>query len=173
MSTYTVRVMIIKDMDSKEEVYGQIIHDEYLSDPADPIISTDSVVRTYMSEFCSDCYVRDSKLETGLIPDAFEGRVAYVAEQAGMKEYAVLVKILKRPVDFTEVLTYHNKSFKEWNAALEIYRGNPDPRVLDEPDLKDTQAEISWNVFKQTFGLVCLAMLVSLLVGSFNSSDRT
>lgn len=173
MSTYSVRLMIVRDLDTKEEVYGQMIHDEYLTDEFDPIGSTDQVVRAYMAEFCSGCYIRNNKLEQGTLSDTFEGVVAIVAEQAGMKEYAVVVKLLYRPVDNRGVIEYHNKSFKEWNAALELYRGNPDPRVIDEPDLKDTQSEISWNVFKQTFALVSLVMLIMILAGSFTNKDRT
>lgn len=173
MTSSVMRVMVIRDTDSKEEVYGQIIHDEHHANELDPIGSTDAIVRAYMAEFCSDCYVRDNLLDKGQLPDSFEGRVATVADEAGMKEYAVVVKILSRPVDTLEIIEYHNKSFKEWEAALAIYRGQPDPRVFDEPNLEDIQSEVSWNVFKQTLALVCLAMVVSLVVGSFIDDKRT
>lgn len=172
MAAFPMRVMVIRDTDSKEEVYGQIIHDDYPEREAAPSGSTDAVVRAYMAEFCSTCYVQDNKLDKGPLPDNFEGRVATIAEEAGMKEYAVVVKILNRPVDTLEIIEYHNKSFKQWEAALAIHRGLPDPRVLDEPDLKDVQAEVSWNVFKQTFALVCLAMVISLVLGSFIDDNK-
>lgn len=172
MAVFPMRVMVIRDTDSKEEVYGQIIHDDYLEDTEAPSGSTDAVVRAYVAEFCSDCYIRDNVFDKGPLPDTFEGRVATVAAEPGMKEYAVVVKILNYPVDTQEINEYHNKSFNEWEAALAIHRGLPDPRVLDEPDLKDTQRKVSWNVFKQTFALVCLAMVASLVVGSFTGDNN-
>ena len=172
MTISPLRVMVIRDTDSKEEVYGRIIHDDVLENEPCPSGATDAVVRAYMAEFCSDCYIQDNQLDKGQLPDSFKGRVATVAAEAGMKEYAVVVKILSRPVDDLEIIKYHNKSFNEWEAALAVYRGEPDPRVYDEPDLVALQSEVSWNVFKQTFALVCLAMVVSLIIGSFTSDNN-
>lgn len=172
MDRYPFRVMIIRDAFSKKEVYGQIIHDDYLADELDPIVTTDSVVRTYMKEFCSDCYVRNNKLDQGPLSDDFEGIVAIIAEESGMKEYLVVVKILYRPVDRVKITKYHEKSFNEWNAALEVYRGNPDPRVLEGPDLVELQREVSWGVFTHTFGLATLAIILSLVLGSLIDKNR-
>ena len=170
--TDLMRLMVIRDTDSKEEVYGQIIHDDYRENELAPVGSTDAVVRAYMAEFCSDCYICNNKLDAGPLPDSFEGRVATIASEMGTKEYSVVVKILKRPVDEREINKYHDKSFNEWEAALELNRGNPDPRVLDEPDLEDVKREVFWNVFKQTFALVCLAMVASLVAGSIIGDDK-
>lgn len=172
MEPRPLRLMIVRDTDSKEEVYGQIIEDEFPDDDSS-VKSTDEVVRAYMAEFCSDCYIRNNLLDKGPLSNTFEGRVATVAEEAGMKEYNIVVKILNRPVDTQEIIEYHNKSFNEWEAALALHRGLPDPRVLDEPSHNDAQGEVSWNVFKQTFALVCLAMVASLVVGSFIDDKHT
>lgn len=166
MNTVLLRLLLIKDTDSKDEVFGRVIYDEYSEDNPIPPNTTDTAVREYMAEFCPGCYTRNNLLDAGPLSNDFEGRVVTVAEQAGMNEFHVVVKILKWPVDQQEILEYYNKKLPEWEASYEVAQGNPDPRVLDEPSVEHMKKEIFWNVFKQTFALVSLAVVVSLVVGS-------
>lgn len=158
-------VLIIRDLESREDVYGKILYDDYLETIPVPNDEVDSSIRYYLFEFCAGCYIRDNQLDKGPLSNEFEGRVAIVAEQAGMKEYSIVVKLLTHSVDHVEILEYYKKNV-EWNAALQVSRGFSDPRVLTEPSIEDMKKEIFWNVFKQTFALVSLAVMVSLFVGS-------
>lgn len=159
-----VRVMIVREGKTKKEVYGQFIHDAYLSDDNDPVPSTDEVVRAYMQEFCSDVIVRDNVCDSPKpLPNSFQGRVAIVQTHPKAPEYMVLVRTLKRPLDEKDIWKYHKLHDTEWNAALAAYRGLEDPRVLEEPDLAEEQDEIWWSTFKRTVSIICLAMVATFV----------
>lgn len=169
MNAPKIRVMVIRDLKTNDIVYGQIIHDENKASETTSVPSTNSVVDAYLKEFCSGCYVANSVLP---VADDFKGTACTVAEKKGMREYAVVVKILELPVDNEKVSQYYSKEI-EWNAARELHRGNPDPRYTDL-DVEAAERDIFWKTFKNTFTLVCLAVLVVALVGTMlGDKDKT
>ena len=168
------RVMVVIDTDTHQEVYGQVIHDDYLADEDDIVPSTDEVVRAYMQEFCTGCYTRNNRLHDGPLTNDFDGRVVTVAEEAGMKEYHVVVKVLERPRDEREIWNYTSKDYNEWRPAAAAYRGEEDTRRLDEDgvSLATEQDEWWWKTFKYAISCVTLAMVLTLVVGTLASNNR-
>lgn len=110
------KILLVKDTDTRQVVYGQIFYDHYFDDE-EP--ATDRVVRDYLKTFCMDCVLLSSDKLNCVILDSFTGQVCKVTETPGAKEYAIIINRLACNSD----AAWQNRSLSEksWKPALSYW----------------------------------------------------